>query len=349
MSKLGCLSVVFLTSVLCVSAVSAQGIAELTDSIGKNVAAQNWDEVDQGYETLYSAYQAEHGVASRQALSMAKVLGEWKIQAYRNELLTERPEQTMSAASAFYSNLIDEIVQGYGEDSEELIDPMYGQAMVEYHLFQIATRRPTSDYNGIGSEVTEEEQCVGSEDGGAVLDCSYVEVPSRDYLNSQAAAKEKQTSEHWQAIADSLQKVVAICRENQYLLDEAEALTHLGDYYLYAGEHVKAIELYNSAYKQLSVNTEGSEWIQRLFTMPTVVPALTRSLPGAAPVQIAAQGIGFGFSINSEGRAEDIKVLSGNTSSNRQTQQNIIGIISGATFRPGFDKEGVLESRSVEI
>lgn len=349
MSKLGCLSVVFLTSVLCVSAGSAQGISELTDSIGKNVAAQNWDEVDQGYEALYSAYQAEHGVASRQALSMAKVLGEWKIQAYRNELLTERPEQVMATTSAFYSNLIDEIVQSYGDGSDQLIDPLYGQAMVEYHLFQIATRKQISDYRGVGLETIEEEQCVDSEDRGGSVDCSYVEVPSRDYLDSQAAAKEEATSGHWQAIADSLRQVAAICKQNQYLLDEAEALVHLGDYHLYAGEQVAAIELYNSAYQQLAVNAEGAEWIQRLFVQPTVVPSLTTSMPGKGPVQIVTHGATFGFSINSDGKAEDVKVLSGATSSSRASQQGTVGIISGATFRPGFDRNGVMESNPVEI
>ena len=70
----------------------ATKIAELSDSINKNLAARDWDAVDENYEEIYSVYQSDHGAVSSQALAMAKVLGQWKIQAYRHGLLSESPE-----------------------------------------------------------------------------------------------------------------------------------------------------------------------------------------------------------------------------------------------------------------
>lgn len=348
MRKMDYLLVIFLTSVICTGAASAQDIAELTDSIGKSVASRNWDKADDGYEALYSAYQAEYGSGSRQALSMAKVLGEWKIQAYRNKLLSELPAQIMEEASAFYSSLIEEIIQLYGDNAEGLIDPLYGQAMVEYHLYQITSRKPISDYRGVGPEVIEEEQCVDSEDRGGVAICSYVEAPNRDYIESQAQAKADEIAIHSDAIVAALLKVAAICNQNQYLLDEAEALVHLGDYHLYGGEQATALDFYSRAYQQLESNAEGAEWIHRLFGQPTVVPSLTTSMPGADPVSIVTHGARFRFSISSVGKAEDIEVLSSGNS-DREARQNTLRIISGATFRPYFDGAGVTESSLVEI
>ena len=89
--------------------------------------------------------------------------------------------------------------------------------------------------------------------------------------------------------------------------------------------------------------------MQRLFTTITIAPALTTSFPGAAPTSITTQGIKFGFNINSNGKTANVGVVDGASRSNRTKQQNIISIISTASFRPRFDKNGVVDSAEVEI
>ena len=329
----------------------AAKIAELNDSIGKNLAARSWDAADAGYEELYSVYQIDHGAGSGHALAMAKVLGQWKIQAYRSGLLSKPREQVIADASAFYSTVIAEVEQQQGTNASALIDPLYGQAMVEYHLLQIETRKPINSYLGIGPELIDEEVCVESEDRGATLFCDDVEVPSRDYIDSQVDAKLEATAVHWDAIAASLQRVAAICKQNQYLLDEAEAMAHLGDLHLARDEQPTAIDSYNSAYQLLAGNAdpEAAVWMQRLFTTTTIVPSLSTSFPGAAPAAIPTHGMTFGFDITSDGKAEDVEVLSGGSRSNRAEQQSTIDIISSAKFRPHFDENGVVDSAAVEI
>lgn len=329
----------------------AEEIAAITDSLGKNMASQNWDTVDAEYHQLYLAYQDEYGAGSRQALAMAKALGDWTIQSYRNQLLSKDLEDHIDEASGFFSTLIEEVSEQQGANASDLIDPLYGQAMVEYHLFQLATKKPISSYPGSGPEIIQEEVCVDSEDRGGSLDCSYASVPSRDYLESQAFAKTLDTTTHWEAIGSALNQVAEICRVNQYLLDEAEAKAHMGDYHLYGGEGAVALELYNEAYQLLAKNTDpdAEVWAQRLFATITVVPSLSTSFPGAAPTSITTHGMTFGFSINSDGKTENVEVRNGASRSNREAQQSTIGIISGATFRPHFDEDGVVESASVEI
>ncbi len=329
----------------------AESIARISDSIGQNVAGQSWDAVDAGYEELYSVYQSDYGVGSRQALAMAKVLGQWKIQSYRSELLSKSPVQAIGNASEFYSLLISEIEQQQGTDAADLIDPLYGQAQVEYHLLQIETKKPINSYRGTGPEITEEETCVDTEDRGGIVQCDYVEVPSRDYIQSQLDAKSDATAVYWDAVASSLQRIVAICKQNQYLLDEAEALAHLGDYHLYREEQSEAIASYSSAYQLLKSNADpdAAAWMQRLFAAPTVVPSLSTSFPGAAPTPITTHGMTFSFNINSDGTAEDVEVISGDSRSNRDEQQSTTRIISGAMFRPQFDDNGVVDSAAVEI
>ena len=329
----------------------AAKIAELSDSISKSLAARNWDAADAEYEEIYSVYQSDHGTGSRQALAMAKVLGQWKIQAYRSGLLSKPREQVIADASAFYSTVIAEAEQQQGASAADLIDPLYGQAMVAYHLLQIETRKPINSYLGIGPELIDEEVCVDAEDRGAAVICDDVEVPSRDYIDSQVAAKLKATTVHWDAIAASLQRIAAICKQNQYLLDEAEALTHLGDLHLAREEESSAIDSYNSAYQALAGNAdpEAAVWMQRLFTTATIVPSLSTSFPGAPPAAIPTHAMTFGFNIMSNGKAEDVEVLSGGSRSNRAEQQSTIDIISSAKFRPHFDENGVVDSAAVEL
>jgi hypothetical protein len=329
----------------------AEEIAAITDSLGKNMASQNWDAVDGEYHQLYLAYQDEYGAGSRQALAMAKALGDWIIQAYRSQLLSKDADEVINDASGFFTGLIEDISEQQGANASDLIDPLYAKAMTEYHLFQLATKKPVDSYNGSGPEVIKEEVCVDSEDRGGSLDCSYVDVPSRDYLDSQAFAKTQETTAHWEAIGLALNQVAEICRVNQYLLDEAEAKAHIGDYHLYGGEGDVAMDYYSEAYQLLANNMDpgAGAWAQRLFATTTVVPSLSTSFPGAAPTPITTNGMTYGFSIKSDGKAENVEVRSGASRNNRPAQQNTIGIISGATFRPHFDENGVVESASVEI
>lgn len=329
----------------------AESIARISDSIGQNVATQSWDAVDAGYEELYAVYQSDYGVGSRQALAMAKVLGQWKIQAFRSELMSKSPGEVIADASEFYTGLIAEVEQQQGVNASDLIDPLYGQAIVEYHLLQIEARKPVNSYRGIGPEIIEEERCEDAEDRGGAVDCEYMEVPSQDYIQSQVDEKNNATTVHREAVETSLQRIAAICKQNQYLLDEAEVMTHLGDYYLYHREQSAAIEAYSSAYQLLATNADpdAAVWMQRLFTATTVVPSLATTFAGAAPAPITTNGITFGFNIGSDGKADEVEVLSGASRNNRAEQQSAIRIISGATFRPRFDEEGVVESASVEI
>ncbi|MBT5560018.1 MAG: hypothetical protein HOJ88_09000 [Proteobacteria bacterium] len=241
--------------------------------------------------------------------------------------------------------------QQQGASASELIDPLYGQAAVEYRRLQIETRKPVNSYRGIGPELIEEERCVDAEDRGGSAVCDYVEVPNRDYIGSQAEAKRAATEVHWDAIGVSLQRIVVISKENQYLLDEAEAVAHLGDYHLARGEQSSAIDSYNAAYQLLANNSDpdAAVWMQRLFTAITIVPSLSTSFAGAVPIPITTHGMTFGFDLTSAGRAEDIEVLSGGSRKNRKEQQSVINIISGALFRPHFDDNGVMDSVAIEI
>ncbi|HAY46768.1 MAG TPA: hypothetical protein DCY55_10880 [Gammaproteobacteria bacterium] len=241
--------------------------------------------------------------------------------------------------------------QQQGASASELIDPLYGQAAVEYRRLQIETRKPVNSYRGIGPELIEEERCVDAEDRGGSAICGYVEVPNRDYIDSQVEAKRLATGMHWDVVAVSLRRIVAISKENQYLLEEAEATTHLGDYHLARGEQPSAIDAYNTAYQLLVDNADpdATVWMQRLFTAITIVPSLSTSFAGAVPTPITTHGMTFGFNLNSSGKAEDIEVLSGGSRKNRKEQQSVINIISGALFRPHFDDNGVVESVAIEL
>jgi|GEM_PF-1308020 hypothetical protein len=343
------LALVLLISAASVAHSDEARIAELSESIGANVASKNWDAADADYEQLYSVYLEDFGAASRQAIAMSKVLGDWKIQAHRSGLLSESATSVIAGTSSFFTQLIEEIENQHGQLAEDLIDPLYGQAMVEYHLFQIATKKPVSSYRGVGLEFIQEERCVASEDGGAVVFCDYEEAPNRDYIVSQAQAKSNEVEAHWSAIAASLERIIEICELNQYLLDQAEAMIHLGDHFLYGGEGELAIEIYANAYQMLVRNTDGAEWVQRLFNTPTVVPSLTTSFPGANPAPILTHGMKIGFSIDENGKAQNVEIVGGADASTRAVRQNTTQIISGAIFRPGFDFDGVMESKYVEI
>lgn len=351
MENMKTLLAVCLASWIVAGSISAQEIDQITGSIQTHIASQNWDGADQGYEALYQAYKAEYGAGSGRALAMAKVLGEWKIQAFRNDLLSGSEENILGDTSSFYSELISEIEQQQDQLAADLIDPLYGQVMVNYHQFLLTSRKPLSAYQGVGEELIQEEQCVDSEDRGGVVDCQYMEVPNRDYIESQAQAREENIAQYWDAIALSLQRIIDICAEHRYLLDQAEAQAHLGDYHMYGGEQDLALTNYFEAYQLLLRNTDpdATEWLDRLFMQSTVVPSLTTVLPGASPAPILTQGLRFGFDVGADGKASNIEVLDGARSADRQVRQSVMRIISGATFRPFFDTEGVLDSHSIEI
>lgn len=329
---------------------NAAEIADITDSIGVNIASQNWNAVDAGYEELYEEYQIEYGVGSGQALAMAKVLGEWKIQAYRDGRLSEDSKSTITYASNFYTKLISEVTGQQGAGSSQLIDPLYGQAMVEYHLFQLAAVMPITGYVGIGPETLMERQCISIEGPGSGEEgCNYIEVPNQDYIQSQRQAKNQETLLHWEIIGASLQKIADISEANFYFVDQAEALTHLGDYHLFREETESAMEFYQAAYLLLSNNPEDAQSLKALFEKPTAIPVLSLSFPGMSAAENFDPNLVLAFDLSAEGRASNVEVVGGSDSSNMNLRENVSGFVMNSIFRPQYNINGLIESKRVEM
>ncbi len=333
-----------------ISYSNAADISDITASVSTNISTQNWDALDSDYERLYLAYQDAYGPESDQALAMAKVLGQWKIQAHRDGRLSESGQVTITNASDFYSNLIERVTNRYGEDSSHLIDPLYGQAMVEYHLFQVAAAKPVSAYVGIGPETVMERQCVsiaGPESGEE--GCDYIEIPNQDYIQSQRFTKSQESFSHWENIGSLLHIIHDISEANSYTSDQAEALAHLGDYHFSRSEREEAIAFYKAAYALLLDNPAEQESMQGLFGTPTIVPALSRSFPGAFSTLISDPNMVLAFNISAEGRANDMEVVGGNSANNRELSESVTNLIENSLFRPQFSESGILESQRVEM
>lgn len=347
-------TLIFVPALVICAVLSAQAnaasVADITESISTNITSQNWDAVDRGYEQLYEAYQNEYGAGSGQALAMAKVLGEWKIQAFRDGRLSEDSGNTIADASNFYTNLIAEVSSQQGAQSSQLIDPLYGQAMVEYHLFQLAAVKPITGYIGIGAETVMQRQCVSLEGPGSGEEgCNYIQVPNQDYIRSQRQAKNEETLLHWEKIGSSLQQIADISEANLYFVDQAEALTHLGDYHLFREETENAMEFYQAAYRLLSNYPTEAESLKMLFEKPTVIPVLSLSFPGLNTAPNTDSDLVLSFDLSEQGKASNIEAVGGANSSDASLQKNAIEYVSGSLFRPQFNINGLIENKRIEM
>jgi hypothetical protein len=340
------------------TAFSADSVTDQVTSVNKriseNIKSQNWDALDKNYQELYSLFSQNYEPDNSMVASITKVLGRWKIQAYRSKLLSENRSKTINDALNFYTSVTRDTEDSLGENSPVLIEPLYGLTMVNYILFEEVAKKAVNKFAGKGSETVEEFQCVSASPGPGGSDedaCDYIEVPDQDYLRSQQQEKARQVVEHLDKIDASLGRIAKIIESNPSLpvTDHAEVLVHLGDYNFVRKNTETAIEFYQRAYLLLSDGTAGSKSLERLFEKPVMIPALSLSFPGASNDTGVNNKITLAFDITANGKTKNIEVVSERDPGNKTARNGVTNVVTRSTFRPRFVDGKLVDSQRVEM
>jgi len=121
-------------------------ISILEKIIEINIHIKDWESLDQNYDQVLWVYRRNYAEDDPYLLSQVYATGKWKIQTYRFGLLDKEPRFPLNEAERLFSSSISYIKKTHGSNDPRLVQLLYGQALVNYHLLILTMNKPLSKF-----------------------------------------------------------------------------------------------------------------------------------------------------------------------------------------------------------
>jgi tetratricopeptide (TPR) repeat protein len=144
------------------------------------------------------------------------------------------------------------------------------------------------------------------------------------------------------AAPKSLERIVSIHNAHPELPPDsrAEALTHLGDWYLMRGSTNTALEHYQQAWQLLQGAPDGRKKLESLFSTPVALPALRLSIPSVdkeiAP-ENPAEFVTVTFDVSKNGRVHNARITEQSPNAISSARRRALESLRGNRFRPRLE------------
>lgn len=323
--------------------------------IETNAAAKNWDDLDRNYHLLLWVYQRNLDPGDPKLLPVIDAVGNWKLYAYRNALLSENQTTTLYDLVEMYQSTVNLMIKLYGDNDPRLIRPLKGLCVARYQLISQIENTPLNEFQGFEGRTKMETQCFRTIDpsGRFITICRPVEVPNTGYYVSKQNMKNQRISEEMYSIRNNLSRIVKISSDNPSLpaLVRADALVNMGDWLFINDKKTTAFKNYNEAYKILSSEAGNAELIDRLFGKPVRIP-FAKTPPTGTDEEagdIAEPYVKLSFAVTTEGKARNIKVIEQSKPESYQIRKRAKNTISDAIFRPRLEDGKPVATAETEL
>ena len=312
--------------------------------IESNIAAENWNELDQNYELLLWVHRRNYGNGDPGLLPIIDKVGRWKLNAYSGHLLDTDPENTIEAAESLYSSTVKILEKQYGETDPRLIDSLYGKALTNYRIAALVSKKSLGEFARPSiprATVRYVQQCSVAR-GRTV--CFMVPVTSYDTFEStldQQRARDMAIRQRITFAGHSLKRIVEIHEAHPEIGAEsqAKALIHHGDWSMRYGDSTKAIDSYKRAYQLLVSSGAKQEDIDAYFGSPRQIPALRLPLPAVEKQQEQGKKPDYvvaSMDVNSKGRSRNIEIVEESNPENTRIRREAREQLRESRYRPRF-------------
>ena len=318
-------------------------LQRLTES---NIAVRDWQAVDQNFDQLLWIYRRNYPDGDQKLLNIFDQVGRWKIQAYRDGLLKSDSYTTLSDAAFLFSKSIKLTEQRYGETDPRLIDLLYGHTMANYQAMIEYANRPLDKYldRQATSTVTYVQRCtpMRTATGRIIAQCFTIPVTNIGTYARAQDEKDLDVERRFMAARKSLERIIAIHDAHGELPPEsrAEALTHLGDWYILRGSENTALELYQKAWHLLQGLPDGDKKTQQLFGRPVAVPALRLSV-ASIDKQVAPENpvnyVTATYDVNKSGRVHNVQITDQTPNVAASDRRKVLETLRRNRFRPRLE------------
>lgn len=318
----------------------------LQNLIESNIALQDWPAVDQNFEQLLWIYRRNHEAGDQALLDIYQQVGSWKIQAYREELLPDEGYRTVSDAAYLFNKSIELTEQRVGETDPRLVPLLYGHALTSYHAMIEFANRPLEHYTRrqATGTVTYVQQCVPVRlpNGRIGTQCFTVPVMNVGTYARAQDEKDMDVERRFLAARKSLERIVAIhdAHPGTPAPERAEALTHLGDWYLLRGSTNTALEHYQKAWQLLQDIPDGEDKAKVLFGTPVALPALRLSVASVDRQMAPGESTRFvtvTYDVSKTGRVRNAHITEAETEEYTSVRRKALDSVRGNKFRPRFE------------
>lgn len=323
--------------------------------IETNIAAEDWNELDQNYEQLLWVHRRNYGNTDPRLLPIIDKIGRWKIQAYTEHLLKAKPASTIADAQKLYGRTVDILTREYGETDPRLIDPLYGEALVSYqYMIQIANT-PLDQFSSRGafSDTHYVQQCFRDASGRVRCMTVAVSDPTRALMEAQRE-KDMNTRKYLNTSGQALKQIVAIHDAHPELPGDslAKALVHYGDWNLLAGNNTEAIDAYRRANQVLRASGAKQEDIDSYFGSPKRIPTLRLPLPAVEkqleethkPAYVVAT-----VDISNKGKAHNVEIVEESNPENVSVRRQAKERLKQGVYRPRFENGEPVDTTGYRI
>lgn len=309
--------------------------------ISANAAAKNWDELDRNYHLLLWVYQRNLKPGDPELLPVIDAVGNWKLFAYKNALLKESPIATLYDLVDMYQSTVNLMTKLYGENDPRLIRPLKGLCIARYQMISQIENTPLNEFQGFERRTRMETKCYQILDpltGRFETVCGPIEVPNPNYYVSKQNVKNQKVSVEMYSIRNNLSRIVKIASANPSLplLERADALINMGDWYFINDKKITALKNYKQAYQLLNSEAGNAELIEKLFGKPVRIPfgKIASSDAGKDGKEISTPFVRLSFGVTVDGRARNIKIIEESKPKNYRIRKAARDSIRDAVFRP---------------
>lgn len=318
----------------------------LQNIIESNIALEDWPAVDQNFEQLLWIYRRNHDDGDPALLAIYEQVGSWKIQAYRENLLEDAGYQTVSDAAYLFNQSITLTEKRHGATDPRLVPLLYGHALTSYHAMIEFANRPLDHYTRrqASGTVSYVQQCVPVRlpNGRIGTQCFMVPVMNVGAYARAQDDKNLDVERRFVAARKSLERIVAIheAHPGTPVAERAEALAHLGDWYVLRGSTNTAMDHYQKAWQLLQGAPDGEARTNALFGAPVALPALRMSLQ-SVDQQMAPDSttryVTVSYDVSSTGRVRNAHISEASVEEQTAARRKALDSIRGNKFRPRFE------------
>jgi hypothetical protein len=288
---------------------STEQLPLLESEIRSLHAMADFRAVDERQRYLYRVQERALQNPGQRAAALLQQ-ADWQRQAYLLKL-DDDPAQRLLQMWEFNRLALNDILEGEGNTSINLLQPLYGMLQAQY----LITDLEWQDGPGFSSSHGFNEQGSRPRTGGYRRD---------NYNKGMAVLK---------AIHD-LERI----HSGRDPAAPARALTMLGDWMLWHGERAEAVAVYREALGELAGNADAQPVAEELFAGPVALPALA-GLDEHGPVPTPSGGdIMLEFAVTADGKVARLSRVDGSNVANGFANR-LMRKLRKTPFRPRFDLE----------
>ena len=311
--------------------------------IDVNTAAENWKDLDQNFDLLLQVNQRNLGAEDPEVIAGIERVGRWKIQAYKNHLLKKKPEIILNHLVKVYQSTIKIIEEQHGVNDPHLIRFLNDLALAHYIRIDNIKNRALSEFDGDSEKETIRRVCRPTRTlQGVIMVCGPEPVANPNYYLSRQISKNISLRAQFDAIKNSLNRMIKILKDNHNLQphDIATALVYVGDWYLVYNMQDAAIASYKNAFQLLMAGDSGPDSINRVFGRPTRIPDMEDPSvdKNNSALEQGQPYVKLSFDVGTDGKASHIKVVEEGNTKNFIARKTAKEQVKSWIFRPRFDK-----------